>query len=439
MNGPHVVRLRTSLDEPKRPTDVAVDWLSERSKSTIALAASSTLAHLPRPSDQAQDFLAIAIGAYVADRSFVRTDAADGWTRDFRLEVPVSDPDRWNVDTLQKAISFLTGDRWELALRPGTPTPLEFSEDRPSGELSEVALFSGGVDSLTGAAEAVRAGHQPILISHYGDSPTATLQQTLATQILGSEEALSRLIQFRLTSAPAADPNATGYGFPDTTMRSRSLLFIALGITIASSMQVSTLRLAENGYIAINVPLHAGRAGSLSTRTAHPHFLDTLSHALHQASLAIDIKNPFLLLTKGQVTQRLLATRAAPAARSTVSCAHPIGRWQSEGYRNCGYCYPCLIRQAGFHAAGADSTAYSIDPFTDTRFYSERQEATSDIRSLARALLDDPSPNDILDVAPVPSPTLLSDLHEMRTRGLNELQKLFDSRLSTTIRSVLGL
>lgn len=439
MNRPHVIRLRTSLDETSRPTDVQVDWLAERSKSTIALSASPILAHLPRPSDQAQDFLAIAVGAFVADRSFVRTDAVDGWTRDFRLEVPVSDPDRWNVDTLQKALSFLTGDRWELALRPGTPTPLEFSEDRSSGELSEVALFSGGVDSLTGAAEAVEAGHRPILISYFGDSPTSTLQKTLAEKLFGSEEANSRLIQFRLTSAPAADPGATGYRFPDITMRSRSLLFIALGITIASSTRVNTLRLAENGYIAINVPLHAGRVGSLSTRTAHPHFLDTLSNALHQASLAIDIENPFLVLTKGQVTQRLLATCAAPAARFTVSCAHPIGRWQGEGYRNCGYCYPCLIRQAGFHAAGADSTAYSIDPFTDTSFFSERQQATSDIRSLARALLDDPSPNDILTAAPVPSPTLLSDLHAMRTRGLNELQELFDSRLSKTIRSVLGL
>jgi 7-cyano-7-deazaguanine synthase in queuosine biosynthesis len=303
-----------------------------------------------------------------------------------------------------------------------------------------VALFSGGVDSLTSAFELLSSGTPTALASYFGDGPTGGLQRTLVAHLENRYGVELPTYRFRLSEAGGVGPlGARWPGFVDRTTRSRSFLFLALGVLIADMYGVEVVRMAENGLIAVNVPLHGGRAGSLSTRTAHPYFVERFNNLLSDSGIGIVIDNPFLLLTKGDVSERLVAMADRALIGKTISCAHPIGRWQREGYRNCGYCFPCLIRRAGFHKTGSDPTHYSVNPMADAGFYSDRPAAASDIRSVARSLLDPVRAGDILATGPIATFELLTDLHEMRQRGVKELRSLLIDLSTRRVRKLLGL
>ena len=272
------------------------------------------------------------------------------------------------------------------------------------------------------------------LASYFGDSPSSGVQSQLAAELGGD-----RLhCQFRLQTTTRTRGSVGWPGFIDSTMRSRSFLFVALGLLVARSQDADRLRMAENGYIAVNVPLHLGRIGSLSTRTAHPQFVGGLNQVLAAADLGAKIENPYLLMTKGEVAKRLMDLAPRLAWR-TISCARPTaGRWQHRTFGNCGYCYPCIIRQAGFHHAGGDQTVYSADPFADIGFYA-RSEPSSDARSVARFLVEPIKLGDVLATGRLGSFALAQELHEMCQRGFGELGSLFEQRATRKVKGELGL
>ena len=198
-----------------------------------------------------------------------RRAAPDAWTRQITLHLPVS-PD-WLplAPRLSRLLNFLTGDDWTLKLREASldlglkgewPHPW-----RPDG----VMLFSGGLDSLVGALDFLEAGQRLLLVSHYDFGQLASIQQTLAAALVrhyGPDRVhhLGVRVQF---------PEA-----PELSMRSRSLLYLALGLAAAASFGTATpLIIPENGWISLNPPLTFNRLGSYSTRTTHPYFLEELT------------------------------------------------------------------------------------------------------------------------------------------------------------------
>src|SRR5680860_867082 len=51
------------------------------------------------PATLAWDFASIALAAVTADFAEWRSSSPDGWTREFEVQVPVSDPDLWSTQT----------------------------------------------------------------------------------------------------------------------------------------------------------------------------------------------------------------------------------------------------------------------------------------------------------------------------------------------------
>ena len=426
-------RLETSLGSHSPGSDILIRWLDARRHSTIRLDQPVPLGPLGAHTHAAEDLLAIAITAYCADRSITREKQSDAWTRQIEIDVPVHDPGRWDRDLLERVLSFLTGDYWHIRLRPGQPTPHLHTTVNEALFPAAATLFSGGVDSLTGALKLAESAGSTVLISYFGDGPTGGLQQRLAQSVRGS----LRHYRFRVADL-STTPSSSWPRFIDSTMRSRSLLFIALGLLVARTHHIEQLQMPENGYLALNVPLHAGRIGSLSTRTAHPQFVNDLNHTITSAGLGANVSNPFLTMTKGDVTSQLLAL-APNLAPLTISRAHPTAaRWDGQEFRNCGYCYPCLIRQAGFHYAGIDHTNYSTDPFTDISFYWDGKKPR-DIRSVARFLLESPSLGDIMATGRLGTFKSACDLYEMHKRGVMELSELLGSRCSDAVLRRLGI
>ena len=63
----------------------------------------------------------------------------------------------------------------------------------------------------------------------------------------------------------------------ETTLRSRSFLFISMAVLVADSIsQEMPVFIPENGTISLNFPLTPSRRSSCSTRTTHPHFLSLM-------------------------------------------------------------------------------------------------------------------------------------------------------------------
>jgi len=157
---------------------------------------------------------------------------------------------------------------------------------------------------------------------------------------------------------------ASGHWYlKEDSTRSRSLIFIAFGLALASVNGVP-LWIPENGYASINPPLSSNRRGSLSTKTTHPAFLSGVQAILAKVGAHHDLVNPFESLTKGEMFVRVKDAIGADAASAflskTVSCSHTGAR--SYGISpsvSCGVCFGCVLRKASFHASGiADGTTY---------------------------------------------------------------------------------
>jgi hypothetical protein len=151
-------------------------------------------------------------------------------------------------------------------------------------------------------------------------------------------------------------------------MRSRSILFLALGVAVASALEAKVLVVGENGPISLNVPLTMTRLSSNSTRTTHPHVMAMLRDVLQAVGLVVAVELPYRFQTKGEMLARtrdpsLLATLTP----LTLSCSHPeVGRYRGMSPGNhCGYCVPCIIRRAALLGAALPHDVYDTDILTN--------------------------------------------------------------------------
>ena len=394
------------------------------------------------PSELGIDILVLAAHVHAADTRISRTsESQDGWTREIRLVVPVAEPDRWAgvAPTFVRMLNFLTGDLWSIDFRT---RPLGFASITPphSARLipptfDDLSLFSGGLDSLIGAIDALEAGRTPLLLSHAGDSATSEAQTSIfnALKMHYSGRPFDRL---RLWMA---FPNGfiSGSGGESTT-RGRSFLFFALGCFAGSGLDgPSVLKVPENGLIAVNVPLDLLRLGALSTRTTHPYYIARWNDALHGLGLNTRIENPYWDKTKGEM---VAACKNSSLLRSLVSaslsCASPSkGRWQGHGTQHCGYCLPCLIRRAALIKGlrpDPDPTTYTVDDLTARTLNTCKSDGVQ-IRSfqlaierlrarpeLAPVLIHKPGP--LFDESPIRQAAIAG----VYQRGLDEVAVLLD-------------
>lgn len=347
------------------------------------------------PSEIGVDVLVLAAHVHAADTRISRTsESQDGWTREIRLIVPVSDPYRWTAvaPTFVRMLNFLTGDRWSLAFR-GRPRRFDtVATARPARLIGppfdHLALFSGGLDSLIGAIDALEAGRTPLLLSHAGESATSDAQTTIF-DVLKTHYRGRAVERLRLWMAfPDGFVRESG---GENTMRGRSFLFFALGVFAATGLEAPfTLKVPENGLIAVNVPLDPLRLGALSTRTTHPFYIARWNDALHGLGLEARIENPYWDKTKGEMVRECAnGGLLRRLVSSSLSCASPTkGRWQGLGAQHCGYCLPCLIRRAalliGLHP-DHDPTTYTVDDLT-ARILDTRQSEGVQVRSFQVAI-----------------------------------------------------
>lgn len=387
----NVVRTRLNRDDPIISCEVPVDWFGISDKeSTVHVGTGFFADAVPVPLPHRR-LLEAAVAVYMADKCLPRDQSEDGWMREIQLRLPMPAGDVSIADQLAEALRFLTGDWWDITHEGRVAPWMLAHEERASADA--VCLFSGGLDSFAGAVKLLEEGRQVVLVGH-NETPIASERQRYLASVL-RERYPEQVELLQVYLRPASRSRSEDRRAIEPTTRSRSLLFMAGGLSVAGTVGHSMpLYVPENGFIGINVPLTRARTGSASTRTTHPRFMEFLGAICQTLGIRNPVINPFRLATKGEVVQRLVGTAVFRAyARETVSCSHPEeGRWTrgepmvTPTSRNCGYCYPCLIRRAGLHVAGMDTVHdYRWDAF-DSEYVHGPGDAGADLRALIRWL-----------------------------------------------------
>ena len=412
----------------------------------------SFLKCIPQPDPIALDLLFIASCAYGIDKAVSRDRfAEDKWTRHLDVTIPVAEPDLWGTvaDEMSDCLGFLTGDLWSFQFaklnrslvqrrrfrrrRLRRSTPLD-------GDA--VSLFSGGLDSFIGAIDFLAENPQRrlTLVGHYdGDiGGPGKDQDSLALWLEKAYPSRFTRLKCRVGLSEKADEHS---------YRSRSFLFLALGVAAARSIgETVPIIIPENGPIALNPPLIPSRRGACSTRTTHPHYLLSLQEILHHVGLEHKIGNPYRFATKGEMVKNCKnAELLLNSYAETRSCAK-AGRktfWKNKLARQCGLCVPCLFRRAALHTVGWDDEQFGND-LGDSAICREDVEknAFADVRALSAFLLRNDSADkigrELLTNGPILAPDISSYVSVIQ-RMRDEIRSWMASKTSALIHKGAGL
>ncbi|MDO6582573.1 hypothetical protein Q4491_14595 [Photobacterium sp. 2_MG-2023] len=336
------------------------------------------------------DLITIATAVTAADTFEQRETAADAWSRQMHLHIPVKDNSKWSLlaDRLRDILNFLTGDQWKFTFfkssmaipKPKTSSKAEEKRDTLKG-LNSVCLFSGGLDSAVGAIDILNGNsdYRPLLVSHAyrGDG----VKQENIKSLLRS-----RFGELSYSISPSLKEDLKGK--TDTSMRGRSFNFLAMAVlgivalrNVNDDSKISTIIVPENGYISINPPLTRRRIGSHSTRTTHPYFLNRFESFLNDAGYNVKFINPYQFKTKGEMLAECKDQVAiAKAVPLSVSCSH----WHRE-HIQCGRCVPCLIRRSSvYHAKLTEDADYES---TNLQVVYKEREKRDDLQAVQTAII----------------------------------------------------
>lgn len=395
---------------------------------------------IPKITDAAFDFLQIALAIYTIDQTVSReSNGFQGWSRHLKVYIPVYKLDLWKSvkGLLENYIRFLSGDVWEFEFRQN-----EYDRDinvdsnsHIQSNFTHVSLLSGGLDSLVGALDILSQGGKPVFVSHYKTGTESTAQNIIIKK-LQDKYGVEKLRSCQFWVQPKQNHLLAR---KENTSRGRSLLFIALGIAMASTLEPTTpLILPENGLISLNIPLTASRISSHSTRTTHPYFVDGLNKIMSAVGIKNFIINPYGYKTKGEmITGCTDKDLLLELLSSTVSCSHPEqSRYQKKRPGlNCGYCVPCIIRQAAEYYSNSLVTEYAYGDIrlsppsnkrpngSDYRAFLISLERLENIKSKNSVALE------IMRSGPIPSVNIqdLDNYIDMFRRGMDEVRQFLNS------------
>lgn len=305
------------------------------------------------PTETVFDFAIIAMAVVAADKAILRANSQDGWTRQIRLTVYLHNSQKWNAvkKDFEWMLRFLSGDFWYLNLKslPESLLPKKKYELRTQ---DCICLLSGGMDSLTGAIDLYESNKNPLFVSQLvkGD---AQHQRDYAA-LFGTDN----LCQWRCYVGKT--------GQSEISTRTRSIIFYAFALLASCSIDFNErgrkeIFVPENGFISLNTPLDPLRIGSLSTKTTHPVYMQSMQKIWNEMGLDVDLVLPYKYRTKGEV---LLNCKNFELMKDNIFGSTSCGKYQRHGMRHCGVCIPCLVRRAAFQKAGLNDmteNGYCVD------------------------------------------------------------------------------
>ncbi len=363
------------------------------------------------------DLLDIAASVLWADRHTLRPRNCGpfrqlrGWVRCFHLVLGVREPDTWRYppvkEALEKFLTWLTEDQWHLdferqqATRRQSDLMLSLFSSPPSDSL--VTLYSGGLDSLSGAVSILHAyPHRPVMLV---SAIHPRLSRIIASQVkhlqdrFGANRVQYAPLPFHIVHEARQNE--------EYTQRTRGFLFLAFGVAEAIACSAPSVLTCENGIGMLNLPLNKRQLGTQHTRAMHPRTLSEMSHLLSLLGLNIRCEGLNLLRTKGELCTELRIAGLGSLCASTVSCdSFPlrIASKSPETEPHCGTCTSCLLRRQAIFASHLQkedgAVHYEHDvcrPLKSTQLrYLEQLKLMLDQVYLMKTAVASPQPDDAL-------------------------------------------
>lgn len=332
-----------------------------------------------RVSDSVTSILYVASAIYAIDRSVARKNySVDGWSREFEVDfkIPVPEVFSNNKKLIDALLSFLTGDYWDCSFSLWQkPNLVTWSDTDFFDKVTQVNLFSGGMDSLIGAIDFMETCEegQVFLASHYDDSmggPKIDQQRIVerfATKYKGQFLRFPKIPSVLINSKISKE----------TTCRSRSLMFLAIALQVAAYKDVDIV-VPENGSVSLNFPLSVSRRASCSTRTTHPVVIAKMNELLINLGLKTRINNPYEFKTKGEMVKGCKNRRYLLEINPLSNSCGKRNRRQyfldNHNATHCGRCMPCMYRKAAL-LGYEDNRSYGI---TMATLYQRKDQKISD-------------------------------------------------------------
>jgi len=217
-----------------------------------------------------------------------------------------------------------------------------------------VVLVSGGLDSATVLAIALRAGWRCHALSiDYGQRHRAELDAAArVAAALGAHEHRVARVDLglfggsALTDPAIAVPTEPAAGIPVTYVPARNTIFLSLALACAE------VREADAIFTGANAVDYSGYPDCRPEYMAAFERLANLATKRAVEGAPIRVESPIIAWSKARIVQEGAALGVDYSL--TVSCYNA----DAEG-RACGRCDSCRLRRAGFSDAGmADPTRY---------------------------------------------------------------------------------
>ncbi|WP_333840842.1 7-cyano-7-deazaguanine synthase QueC [Pelomicrobium sp.] len=221
-----------------------------------------------------------------------------------------------------------------------------------------VVLLSGGLDSATTLAIALREGYDCYPLSvDYGQRHAAELEAARrVARALGARAPKTVKLDLTtfggsaLTDASLPVPEAPGEGIPVTYVPARNTILLALGLAYAEVLGAQDLFIGANAIDYSGYP---------DCRPQYLQAFEALANLATKAAVEgrrLTLHAPLVHLSKAEIIRRGTALGVDYAL--TVSCYQA----SPEGLA-CGRCDACRLRRGGFEAAGLpDPTHYQPQP-----------------------------------------------------------------------------
>jgi hypothetical protein len=227
--------------------------------------------------DRILDLLEIAAYIYSGDRLVSRGQKDDveyhSWARHFHYVIKVRDYDFWNqarIKTLlSEALVFLSGDAsYSFTFEAGHSTSRVDLFDKEEFQLqaapdTQVLLFSGGLDSLTGALERLEASTGYVyLVSHQSQTGVARTQNQLYQALSARFPQRVKHYKFRCSLRQVKAR--------EETQRTRSFLYNSIAFALTNTLRLNEFYIHENGITGINFARRQDGINARASRTTHP-------------------------------------------------------------------------------------------------------------------------------------------------------------------------
>lgn len=217
-----------------------------------------------------------------------------------------------------------------------------------------VILLSGGMDSVTLLALAIKQGYECHALSfRYGQRHSVEL--TAAERITSSKKIdhkiidldLSRFGGSALTDTHIDVPTTPSDGIPLTYVPARNTVFLSIALAWAEVLEARAI------FIGVNAVDYSGYPD------CRPEFIQAFEKTANLATKAgiegdqFKIHTPLINMTKADII--LTGNELGVDYSQTVTCYQADHKGKA-----CGVCDACLLRKKGFENAGCeDTTRYS--------------------------------------------------------------------------------